>query len=513
MAEGRWQVAGYPKSPEYTRVSSDDDRLHILVCQVKVWQATGPDYWTVPQDCLCANEVVSIEVHKSYKELLSTAVVRFPMGAIVSTKSNFETEKGVEQDYKEMTASGEVMTQGVRTDKDGTPLLGISTTMRDNGVLEVKPDSKKYGLMDRQDLQIGSRIQILAGYVYSQEEYRQEIDTDCKNLELIFNGFIEKCSFSTPLEIHCEGFGSLFKKITCMQAGKDATYTVQDFFKDGGKFDFLKNTGIKLSKANIETDISLGKVPMTNQLVVADVLDEWRKCGLACYISDTRDGAELRIGYVRATEDSISDQTDVAYSDMRKTRIIQTDWHVANDGLRVAGVDLQFLAVRATGRTAEGGILNLTVRRKKDAESGKEDEFDCVNIQERPKKRAAKKAGNTAPEVKVKADMGTYTIVPFLSKDPAATQESLKKEAIQYYKDYISKYQPDCPTGVSGTLTLFGEVQVQPSDVIGVINPRNPQLNGYYLVESVDIKFGTEGYRKELKIPHKVINMDNVKVL
>lgn len=39
-----------------------------------------------------------------------------------------------------------------------------------------------------------------------------------------------------------------------------------------------------------------------------------------------------------------------------------------------------------------------------------------------------------------------------------------------------------------------------------LIDPRQPQKNGYYSVESVNITFCANGYRKELKIPYKVAN-------
>ena len=70
-------------------------------------------------------------------------------------------------------------------------------------------------------------------------------------------------------------------------------------------------------------------------------------------------------------------------------------------------------------------------------------------------------------------------------------------EAIEYWGSYV-------PNGIEGSLTIFGELDIQPAQIIGLVDQRQPEKNGYYLVESVDIDFGMNGYRKKLKLPYKL---------
>ena len=86
--------------------------------------------------------------------------------------------------------------------------------------------------------------------------------------------------------------------------------------------------------------------------------------------------------------------------------------------------------------------------------------------------------------------------MPYISTKLSITRDQLVNEAIAYWRSYV-------PNGIEGSITIFGELDVQPAQIIGLVDQRQPEKNGYYLVESVDIEFGMNGYRKKLKLPYQ----------
>ena len=87
------------------------------------------------------------------------------------------------------------------------------------------------------------------------------------------------------------------------------------------------------------------------------------------------------------------------------------------------------------------------------------------------------------------------------------TIDELKQEAIQAWKNHSAN-------GVSGTLSIFGDRDLYPTQIVGLISPLTPEKNGYYMIESVNTSFGIDGYRKEIKLPYKVMNYkDEVKII
>lgn len=104
-----------------------------------------------------------------------------------------------------------------------------------------------------------------------------------------------------------------------------------------------------------------------------------------------------------------------------------------------------------------------------------------------------------------KVDLSNFNVVTYISTTYPCSRNTLIAEAKQYWNKYV-------PNGISGSLSIFGDIKVNPSDIVGLIDPRQPQKNGYYLVESVNISFGTSGYRKELKLPYKIASFDDYPV-
>lgn len=537
------ELQPYAETPKYTYHGAADDRLAILVCRIKVWRPKGKAWFDIPtgDDCLVIREVESIEITNSYKELISKAVLRFPRGTIVekhkknntsvsldsgagnNTRSSVDIDKATQNGdfveyYMQDIQESNKVSQSVQPTSDIVPLDG---TQVDVGLTDINQHLNEKDLLNQNDFTIGNRIEIYLGYAYSEEEFKSMQSDNNKvpvNMELAFTGFITSCSVSTPLEVECENMAHILTTINVPDITEKNTMKISDFLSNNGKFHMLKDTGISLSESVGDCTIEVGKFHISSQLTVADVLAEWSKCGIAAFMENNADGtSSLRVGkiyYVGIGGDTLPSKNKdyITYSKDSNYNIVQFDWDVANDNLSLQHTDKKYLAVRATGREADGKFIHLTVRRTDGSGEWNMTEDDdetwsVVNEKTtRQKKKSGKiKEGTKHPNAKGtvyertknKVDLSNYNVVQYISPTYPCTKDKLIQEAKQYWAKYV-------PNGISGTLTVFGDLQIKPSDIIGLIDPRQPQKNGYYLVESVNITFGTNGYRKELKIPYKV---------
>ena len=537
------ELQPYAETPKYTYHGAADDRVAILVCRIKTWKAKDRNWFDIPtgDNCLVIRECESIEITNSYKELISKAVVRFPRGTIVEKRkagAAVAVDSGIgnntvkTEDINKATQNGDFLEYAMQvaqkqsktssTIKPTAEIIPLDGTQVDVGLTNINQHLNEKDLLDQNDFTIGNRIEIYLGYAYSEEEF-QSMQSDNKkvptNMELAFTGFITGCSVSTPLEVECENMAHVLTTINVSDITEKNTRTISDFLADNGQYHLLKDTGISLSKSVGDCTIEVGKFHISSQLTVADVLAEWSKSGIASFMENNSDGtSSLRVGkiyYVGTGGDSLpsKDKNYITYNSASYYNIIQFDWDVASDNLSLVNTDKKYLAVRATGREKDGKWIHFTLR-KTDSSSGDwnvtEDEDDTWSVVNEKTTRRAKKSGKIAEgtkrpnakgtvyeKTKNKVDLSNYNVIPYISQTYPCTKEKLLQEAKQYWGKYV-------PNGISGTLTIFGDLAVKPSDIIGLIDPRQPQKNGYYLVEAVNTTFGTNGYRKELKIPYKV---------
>lgn len=537
----------FAETPKYTYHGAADDRLAILVCRIKVWKPKNNKWFDIPtgDNCLVIRECESIEITNSYKELISKAVLRFPRGTIVEKMANrglftlADRSAGIGMfsnlkqtvGLSEATAGGDFMEYSMqsvkKSDKVQTTikpkgdLLPLDGTQVDAGLTSLNKHLAEKDLLSQKDFSIGNRVEIYLGYAYSEDEFKSmQSDNNIvpANMELAFTGFITGCSVSTPLEVECENMAYVLSTINVPDITEKGTMTMKDFLDDNGRFHLLKDTGIKLAVPAGDTTIEVAKFHISSQLTVADVLSEWSKYGIASFMENNTDGtASLRVGKVYYAGKGggalpTKDKNYITYNKETQYNIIQFDWDVANDGLSLANTDKKYLAVRAVGREKDGKQIHLTIRRTDSSSNDwgiSEDDETWSVVNEKTTRKKLKKGrvaagqrrehvpGTVYDKVKNKVDMKNYTVVPYISLTKNCTRDKLIEEAKQYWAKYV-------PNGISGTLTIFGDLKVKPSDIVGLIDPRQPQKNGYYLVESVDITFDTNGYRKKLKLPYKV---------
>lgn len=531
MAEilsGYHQTFSFSDAPRYTRRTSEDDRVAIPFVEIRVWQPEkkggDTDWWTIKdKQYLRLTEISRVEINKSYKNIIQTASFEVPRGSVVwhqGTKENVangEVKTGTGSNDKletapiKATSSGDTLMPGTSQYDSGEGTLSINATRNDDGVIEVETQDTN-GLVNANDLAIGQRVNIYMCYAYDEDEY-DKLKSPDNNMtgDLVFSGMITKCSVNSPFVVECEDMMSLLKKIPCPNVVAKENYKVNDFLKAGGKFDLLKNTGLKLDSQTEKIDIHVGKIGMTDDLVAADVVDEWSKCGLYTFMNETTDPPSIRVGRVYTSGFNYGKDANVMTAD-GSVNIIQMDWDAAEDGLTVQRVDKAFIAVEAHGVTADGKFFKFTLR-KNPKNNAASNDFQLVNYHKPQSKKGKKKKDASAEsrgsmdEATEKVDLDNYTIVPYMSPKVGITKDELRKEAEAYYRKYNGN-------GVSGSLTLFGDRDIKPTDTVGLIDPRYPERNGYYFVESVEISLTSEGgYRKKIKMPYKIGNFGKTIVI
>ncbi|WP_283127402.1 hypothetical protein [Bacteroides clarus] len=159
-----------------------------------------------------------------------------------------------------------------------------------------------------------------------------------------------------------------------------------------------------------------------------------------------------------------------------------------------------FLAITDKALGADEKFFEVTARLNPDYDSevrGNK-EFQTINATQISEK-THKVTGNTtadSAQTKTKVDLSTYTIVPYMSPNMRIDSNKLVEESIEYFRSYNLN-------GVTGKLTLFGDMALNSAVQIELIDERNPSKNGVYLVEEVTTKFGTQGYRQTVTLPYR----------
>lgn len=473
--------------------------FHILISLIEVWTPKDKKKpnGEVDGDVLRICEVENVQIEESFKKLIGTASVRFPRGTVVrKTITEYTAKK--DGDFGKITAGRSL-----------------------SGVIEETRTSTSVATTDT--FKVGQRIKIYLGYTtdpsvaemaktgntgktiyndgdtYNQylSHFKGQASDPKKYMSLMFDGYITKISLDTPIELECENLASFLRTITCPKV-KLKKCEVKDFIGENGRYKLLKDTGLILHPDTANMDFDLGAVELSTDLTVADVLTEWAKYGLFCYVSDFNGEPAIQIGrayFSNPGKDSLLKATTTPV-----VTPIHFDYHVADNGLSLSSTDKDFLAVKATGISSDDKFINVVIliNKKFDPskpESKSNSRYRYVNESKLSKKalKAGKRYLTTAPNDKV--DMKLYTQIAFVSKTIPTTVEKLAEEAIKYYEGYNM-------TGIEGSLTLFGDLHIRTAQQVQLVDQRYPGKEGIYLVEEVSTAFGTDGFRQRITLPY-----------
>lgn len=435
------------------------DMIDVLCCKITIGDADASNPMVI-KDPIVLTEVEEIEINESYKKLIGTAKITFPKGTVYQS-----------------TVIGNATIEG----KDASR---ITTEIMQDGVVIEKRSSQQ--AMNEVSFKVGQRVSIQLGY--------------SGLLKNVFEGYISAYNSASKFEIQCENMAYKLKLKQAPKFETKSSVSVNDVL--GEKYGLLKETGFEIHTETKRFDIQIGKVKITDNFTVADVLSEWSKYKVYCFLKYDENSPDNMPTIAIGRPYSSSKSQPVFPKDSEaKPFPVYFNYHVAQDGLKVVKTNPKFLAVTGKALGSDEKFFEVTVRMNPDYDptvAGSK-EFQTVNATQISKK-THKVTGNTTAEgakTKTKVDLSTYTIVPYMSPNMKIDSDKLVEETIEYFRNYNLN-------GITGSLTLFGDLALNTAVQVELIDDRNPSKNGIYITEEVTTTFGVNGYRQKITIPYKI---------
>ena len=483
--------------------TADRTDYRILICLIEIWpHKEGSDPMTEPQSPKLFAEVEKIEIEDTYRKLVCGASVKFPRGTILH-----RTLTPTNGYIYDCNTTAEISRDGVVTEtKNASPQI-----KNEEGEWVSLNGAK---LAEVEDFQIGDRIRISLGYTKDPEivaltSYNSEggsIYTDSSLLQkykdaltVMFNGYITKVSLDTPIELECENLASALKSITCPNRKGLASDTVNTFLEEGeGKLNLLKDTGLKLYPLTQKANIDLGKIDLTDDLVLADVFDIWANRKVFSFIRF--DGGVPYIAVGRSYFHKEEDDSILKLGDTNSNiPVIYFDWNVAQNNLTLMNSDKKFVAVEAQCLEQKEGrdkFYKITVIRNPEYEETDPNSKPFRTINEiKLSKKAIKLGKQVLTQSKDKINLSKYTVIPYMSRKIDCPHEELVEEAIKYLTSYN-------PNGIDGSLILFGDLCLTAGIKVKLVDDLHSGKNGYYFIDEVKTEFGVNGFRQTIKLPY-----------
>lgn len=437
----------------------DLSSLDVLCCQIRIGDADERNPMKITNPILLT-EVQSIEINESYKKLINTAKVVFPKGTVFRS-----------------TLLGPTTLEG----KDASR---ITTEIMESGIIIEKRSNQ--AALDKDTIKVGQRINIKIGY-----------NGVLKNK---FDGYITEYNSESLFEAKCENMAYKLKLAQAPKFETSQSTKINDVL--GEKYGLLKGTGFEIHSETKRFDIDIGKIKVTDNFTVADILLNWSKYKVYCFLKYDENSPDdmPRIAVGRPYSSAKSQPSFPGSEDIAPFKVY-FDYHVAASELKVVKVEPKFLAVRAQALGSDEKFFEATVRLNPDydpAQTGSK-EFQTINATQISKK-SHKITGNitaAGAATKTKVDLSTYTVIPYMSPNMRINSDTLVEEAIEYFKSYNLN-------GISGSITLFGDFGLSTAVQVELIDKRNTSKNGIYIVEEVTTSFGTQGYRQKITLPYRL---------
>lgn len=434
--------------------------MEVLCCRISIGDADVENPMKI-NGGIELSEVSEIEITESYKTLIGTAKLKFPKGTVCrSTIIGNGTPEG--KDVSRVTT--EIMQDGVIIEKRSTQNILDATTFK-----------------------VGQRINVKLGYSGA--------------LKNMFDGYITGYNSDGILELTCE---NMAYKLKLKQAPKfetpDTGTTVNEVLE--GKYNLLKDTGFKIHSDTKKFEIHIGKVKVTDNFTVADILSEWSKYKVYCFLKyDAEDRGQMPSIAIGRPYSSSKAQPVFPTDESTGPYPIRFDYHVARSDLKIIKTDPKFLAVTGKALGKDEKFFEVTIRMNPgyDATVADSKEFQVINATQISKK-SHKLTGNvtaSGAQTKTKVDLSTYTVVPYMSPHVGITSDQLVEETMEYFRNYNLN-------GISGSVTIFGDYGLSSAVQVELIDCRNPSKEGIFLVEEVTTSFGTNGYRQKISIPYRI---------
>ena len=315
--------------------------LDVLCCKITIGDA-DPSNPIKINNPIVIQEVESIEINDSYKKLIGTAIVTFPKGSVFQS-----------------TVIGNATIEGADASK-------ITTEIMEDGVVIEKRSSQQ--AMNETSFSVGQRINIKLGY-----------NGVLKN---VFDGYISAYNSDSKFVLKCENMAYKLKLKQAPKFETSTTCSVNDIL--GEKYELLKDTGFEVHSETKRFEIQIGKIKITDNFTVADILNEWTKYKLYCFLKyDENSPDSMPTIAIGRPYSSSKSQPTFPKDNEAKPYQIHFDYHVADNGLEVLKTDPKFLAVTGKALGSDGKFFEATIRLNPESNG---DEFQTINATQISKK-------------------------------------------------------------------------------------------------------------------------------
>ena len=295
--------------------------MDVLCCKITIGDANPSNPMEI-KDAIEITEVQSIEINETYKKLIGTAKITLPKGSVCRS-----------------TIIGTVTTEG----KDASI---FTTEIMEDGVIIEKQTTQR--LVDTTTFKVGQRVNIKLGY-----------NGVLKNM---FDGYITGYNSESNLEIECENmaYKLKLKKAPHFETPASGT-TVNDVLE--GEYNILKDTGFKIHSDTKKFDIHIGKIKVTDNFTVADILSEWSKYKVYCFLKyDANNESAMPSIAVGRPYSSSKAQPVFPEDESTGPFKIYFNEHVAQSSLKVVKTDPKFLAVTGKAMGTDEKFFEVTIR-------------------------------------------------------------------------------------------------------------------------------------------------------
>lgn len=328
--------------------------------------------------------------------------------------------------------------------------------------------------------------------------------------KMMFHGYVSEVSNTSPVTIKLEDGAYLLKNkyvngIYRNKSDKKEDVRLSDFIDD-----VLEGTGVELhpSVADTADEITFGKYFQAKQSSAIRVMKDIQDRGLAVFF----EMGKLIIGrtYFDSTlTPHISTISNPNYS----PPLIDNEFNVPQGGNKLKTTTMNkkrnMVTVQKFVNNSRVIQLNVALDPRK-----KEDVFIPVGIHDSDNKSNETQISNlTSWLIKnydANVDTSGYSQITATmdavggnvpKADNLDSYKAVIDEMFDYGKDMFWKYFDN---GLGGTITTFGDYGLQSAQSVNLFDPRNPEVNGEYLITDVKTTWGQSGYRQTLKVGIKI---------
>lgn len=319
-------------------------------------------------------------------------------------------------------------------------------------------------------MQAGDSVEVWVGYDF--------------NDKLVFEGFITGITPQSPFVLKCEDTAWLLKrnKINYSPKGKVKLSEIADRI--------LENTHVELHPQTLSEEIEFGKLYIRNLTAAQFLNDLKNEYGLISFIKEKK----LVIG--RTFFASGANTFKTTESPDYEPPVINLHYDVprGGDGLQLNSLSSQYLAIEAISFLINNKAIKITVALHPGDVSklvilDEEDPNWTQNQRERRKQEIEREVTGLGLNIR---NYQTRTLHHY-----NLTRDQLLKSAQSFYSKYVG-------TGMEGNLTLFGDFNLEPATTVILLDRLNPEKNGEFIIQDVNIAFGQGGLRYHIHIPHKI---------